>query len=179
MKTNLVLIGMPGSGKSTVGKQVARSLGYTFFDTDAMVEQAAGMTIPAIFEEHGECYFRDLESEAARKISLAQRAVVSCGGGMILREENMVHLGRSGQIFFLDRPLEQLKTAYMAGRPLVQEGEEKDERLERLYTQRYDIYKKYAKYLIDNDGSVDQVAKILVELYRKERDNESVDTQWV
>ena len=178
MKTNLVLIGMPGSGKSTVGKQVARSLGYTFFDTDAMIEQAAGMAIPAIFEEHGECYFRDLESEAARKAALEQRVVISCGGGMVLREENMVHLGRSGQIFFLDRPLERLKDAYMAERPLVQEGDDKGKRLEELYTERYEFYKKYAKYSIGNDGTVDQVAKILVELYRKEQDDESVDTQW-
>ena len=178
MKSNLVLIGMPGSGKSTVGKQVARSLGYAFFDTDAMVEQAAGMSIPAIFEEHGECYFRDLESEAARKIALEQRAVVSCGGGMILREENMVRLGRNGQIFFLDRPLERLKTAYMENRPLVQEGEEKEKRLEKLYTERYNLYKKYAKYSIANDTSVSEVAKILVELYRKECKHESSDTQW-
>ena len=176
MKTNLVLIGMPGSGKSTVGKQLARSLGYVFFDTDAMIEQAAGMTIPKIFEEFGECYFRDMESEAARKAALEQRAVISCGGGMILREDNMAHLSRSGVIFFLDRPLERLKEAHMAGRPLVQEGEDKALRLEKLYTERYEMYKKYATYSIDNDNSVDQVAKILVELYRKEQKHESADT---
>ena len=178
MKTNLVLIGMPGSGKSTVGKQLARSLNYAFLDTDAMIETAAGMTIPKIFEEFGECYFRDLESEAARRAAQEQRAVISCGGGMILREDNMVVLGRSGVIFFLDRPLERLKDAHMAGRPLVQEGEEKNRRLEKLYTERYKLYKKYATHSIDNNGSVSEVAKALTELYRKERKHESTDTQW-
>lgn len=172
---NIILIGMPGSGKTTVGRQVAKTLDYAYFDTDTMVEQAAGISIPAIFEEFGESGFRDMESAAANKVAEAVRAVVSCGGGMVLRDENMTKLRRNGIIVFLDRPLSAIAQTDLSNRPLVQN---QLEQLEKLYTERIELYKKYATYIIDNDGSVDEVATELVKRYREEEAHEHSDTQW-
>lgn len=172
---NIVLIGMPGCGKSTVGRQVAKTLGYTVYDTDKMIEQAAGMPISGIFEELGESAFRDMESAAARKVAAENHAVISCGGGMVLREENMTHLRRNGIIFFLDRPLSAIARADLSDRPLVQN---ELERLEALYEQRVALYRSYAMHIIDNDASVAEVAAELVARYRKEQEDESTHFEW-
>ena len=108
-KENLVLVGMPGSGKSTVGKLLAEALGREFCDTDALIVERAGMPISEIFASRGEAGFRDLESDVIREcIAGCNGLVVATGGGAILREANCDALRRNGRLYFLDRPVEEL-----------------------------------------------------------------------
>ena len=108
---NIVLIGMPGCGKTTVGQLLSQRTGKTFMDTDAMVEQAVGMTIPAYFAAEGESAFRQREQEAVAAAAGAGGRVIATGGGVILREENLRALRRSGRLVFLDRSLDKLTAA--------------------------------------------------------------------
>lgn len=113
--TNIVLIGMPGCGKSTVGKILAELTGRELVDTDAIVEARAGRSIPAIFAEDGEEAFRLLEAEAVAETGRRSGLIIACGGGAVLREENRRALRQNGWICCLRRPLDRLDTA---GRPL-------------------------------------------------------------
>ncbi|MBF2028607.1 MAG: shikimate kinase [Oscillatoriales cyanobacterium C42_A2020_001] len=137
---NIYLIGMMGAGKSTVGKQVAQRLGYQFFDTDTVIEQLAGQSIPELFVEMGEAGFRDLESRVLAELSTYTRLVVATGGGIILRQENWGYL-RYGVIAWLDVPLEQIQQRLQAdtARPLLQNGDLAS-RLQTLMEQRRSLY---------------------------------------
>ena len=112
---NLVLIGMPGSGKSTVGKILSKMLCMPLVDTDALVEQTAGKTIPELFAQEGERAFRDRETAAARQAAKLDNTVIATGGGIILRPENMEALAATGLIFFRDRDLENNRIHYPIG----------------------------------------------------------------
>jgi len=104
-KQNIVLIGMPSSGKTTVGKAVAKALGRPFFDSDKEIVKKAGKTIPAIFAEEGEAHFRALEREVIASLSKHSGAVIATGGGAVLSKENVDRLRQNGILFFLDRSL--------------------------------------------------------------------------
>ena len=161
---NLVLIGMPGSGKSTVGKILSRMLCMPLVDTDTLVEQAAGQTIPELFAREGEAAFRDRETAAARQAAALDKAVIATGGGIILRPENMAALAATGLIFFRDRDLEDIVGEDHMGRPLV--GKDPD-RLRILYTQRIDLYRKYAQYTISHTKTPEEAAARIAALYRE------------
>lgn len=113
---NIVLIGMPGSGKSTVGQLVAEKLARKYIDTDLEIEKKAGMTIPQIFQQLGEAHFRKLEAEVIGQYSADNGLVIATGGGSILTEENRLNLMQNARIYFLDRDITKLETQ---GRPLV------------------------------------------------------------
>ena len=162
---NLVLIGMPGSGKSTVGKILSRMLCMPLVDTDALVEQTAGKTIPELFAQEGEAAFRDLETDAARRAAAMTGVVIATGGGMVLREENMRLLSATGVVFFRDRPLADIAREDHSGRPLI--GSDRD-RLQKLYTERIELYRKYAQYTISHTDTPEEAAERIAELYRKE-----------
>ena len=132
-KENIVLIGMPGSGKSTVGKVLAKKLGRPFEDTDAWITERYG-DIPAIFEKHGEAHFRDLESEAVKALSAQSGRVIATGGGAVLRAENLAFLRQNGKIYFLDRPLEDIMPT--DDRPLSRDRAA----LEARYRERLPLY---------------------------------------
>ena len=150
-KTNIVLIGMPGSGKTSIGKRLAKKLGMHFIDTDALIESKHG-PIPDIFREQGEPRFREYEHEAARQAASLTRTVISTGGGIILDARNMQTLGQTGVIAFLDRPLDLLlKNTDTSHRPLLTNG---DEALIQLYNKRYALYKKYADIIPDNTSDI-------------------------
>lgn len=161
---NLVLIGMPGSGKSTVGKLLSRMLSMPLVDTDALVEQAAGRTIPELFSQEGETAFRDQETAAARQAAELDNTVIATGGGIILRPENMASLSSTGLIFFRDRELKDILGEDHSGRPLV--GDDRD-RLRILYTQRIDLYRKYAQYIISHTKTAEEAAERIAALYRE------------
>lgn len=161
---NLVLIGMPGSGKSTVGKILSRMLCMPLVDTDALVEQAAGKTIPELFAQEGESAFRDRETAAARQAAELDNTVIATGGGIILRPENMAALAATGLIFFRDRDLEDIVGEDHMGRPLV--GKDPD-KLRILYTQRIDLYRKYAQYTISDTKTAEEAAARIAALYRE------------
>ena len=161
---NLVLIGMPGSGKSTVGKILSRMLCMPLADTDALVEQAAGKTIPALFAQEGEAAFRDRETAAARQAAALDNTVIATGGGIVLRPENMEALAATGLVFFRDRDLEDILGEDHMGRPLVGRDPEK---LRIIYTQRIELYRKYAQYIISNTKTAEEAAARIAALYRE------------
>ena len=142
-KQNLVLIGMPGCGKSTIGKAVAEILGKEFIDSDNEIIKKEGITIPEIFEFKGEKGFREIESRVIAELSLKQGAVIATGGGAILNKRNVDLLKGNGTVVFIDRPLEQLVTT--DDRPLSSNRE----LLEKRYNERYDIYCSSADVIIN------------------------------
>ena len=154
-KRNIVLSGMPASGKSTVGKLVAERLGRELLDTDSLIVDREG-EIRRIFEDKGERYFRDLESEVIRDIAPLSGKVISLGGGAILRPENVTALRQNGEIFFIDRSPEFLIPT--DDRPLA----DKREKLTRLYDKRIDTYMSTADYIIDGDCDPDDVADSVI-----------------
>ncbi|MBE9174432.1 shikimate kinase [Synechocystis salina LEGE 06155] len=137
---NLFLIGMMGSGKSTVGPLLAEQLGYRFFDADVLIERVAGKAIADIFAEDGEDTFRDLETEVLGHLAAQTRSVIATGGGVVLRRQNWSYL-HHGLVIWLDGPLELLLTRLQGdeGRPLLQ-VENLEERLGDLITQRQPLY---------------------------------------
>ena len=151
MKDNIVLIGIMGCGKSSLGKQLAKRLSLTFVDMDAMIEKEAGMTISQMFEEFGESYFRDKETELCHRLSGQSGLVISTGGGIIGREENMTALSESGRIIFIDRdPQIIIRTINAEKRPLIRDN---PQRLLEIHAQRLPLYRKYADITVTNNGT--------------------------
>jgi shikimate kinase len=140
--TNLFLIGMMGAGKTTVGQILARQLDYRFFDTDDVIEQAAGQPISTIFAEQGEAGFRQLESRVLAELSTYTRLAIATGGGIVLQRENWGFL-HHGVVVWLDVPLEELEQRLQTDtqRPLLQEGN-LTVRLQTLMEQRRHLYQQ-------------------------------------
>jgi shikimate kinase len=139
--TNIFLIGMMGAGKSTIGKLLARQLNYNFLDTDPLIEQCAGKSIPEIFANDGEEVFRDLEQQVLSQVSAYTRLVVATGGGIVMRSLNWSHL-HDGIVVWIDVPVEVLGDRLKhesADRPLLQ-TENPLQKLHDLYGQRRDRY---------------------------------------
>lgn len=147
--SNVVLVGMPGCGKSTVGRLLAQRLGKAFEDTDTVVEAAAGCSIPQIIAVEGEVAFREREEQAVRETGKRLGQVIATGGGAILRERNRLALRQNGTVIFLERQLDKLATA---GRPLSQGGAA----LQELYAQRLPLYRGVADHAVavDDDPQV-------------------------
>lgn len=137
-KENIVLIGMPASGKSTVGKILAKALGRRVIDTDKLIAERAGKDIPTIFREDGEAKFRELEAEVIREVASETGVIIATGGGAVLRSENTDALRENGRIYFIDRPLERLMPT--DNRPLSSTKED----IEKRYHERYKIYTEAA-----------------------------------
>lgn len=135
----IYLTGMMGSGKSELGAAAARILGLPFYSTDDMAEQEAGMTISQMFERHGEEYFRDVESQILRRVSLMPFGIVSTGGGIVLREQNRQLMGSTGRVLWLHRDIaETAATLNPSGRPLLKEG---TDALFSIYKERLPLYR--------------------------------------
>lgn len=152
---NLVLIGMPGSGKSTIAAALAATTGRQVLDTDAMVEKQAGKPIPQIFSEAGEAAFRALESACVREAGAKSGCIIATGGGVVTQPENQNPLRQNGRLIFLERPLEQLPTH---GRPLSQAHP-----LAELYAAREPLYRAWADLTLANDAAPGSVAARLLE----------------
>ena len=151
---NIVLSGMPASGKSTVGKRLAEELNRDFFDLDEEIVRTEGRSIPEIFATEGEAFFRDLETRVLRDIlSNKKNIVLATGGGAILKDENIDLLHRNGKIYFIDRPLAALLPT--ADRPLASSREA----IRQRYEERYERYCVTADCRIDGDGSIEDVAE--------------------
>ena len=155
-KQNMVLIGMPGCGKTATARAIAKKSGKQHVDTDELIKNRFGKSSGDLIVEKGEQAFRDIESEIVKEIATLQNMVISTGGGAILREENLNLLRQNGKIYFLDRPLEQIKIS--PRRPLSKDKNA----LEKLYKERYDIYKNSADVIIiPTDGISLNADKIL------------------
>ena len=151
---NIVLVGMPGSGKSTVGKALAEAMGRPFVDTDALIVETAGRSIPEIFATDGEEVFRAFETEAVKKAGMMSCAVIATGGGVVTRERNYPPLSQNGKIVFIHRDLDKLP---VKGRPLSQAHP-----LEEMYAKRLPMYKAFADLEADNNGAVEDTVKTIL-----------------
>lgn len=143
---NLILIGMPGCGKTTVGRILAQKAKKTFVDADAEIVQLAGMSIPDIFSKYGESYFRNLETQVLSKLGKESGLIISTGGGCVARPENYTLLHQNGTIIWLQRDLDKLATE---GRPISANVE-----LSHLYAQRQAYYQKFSDLIVDNNKDV-------------------------
>lgn len=161
-KNNVILIGFMGCGKSTVGKKLADALSYEFRDTDAMIEEDYGKTISKMFEEDGEAYFRDAETELLKKLSVeADGMVLATGGGMPMREENATLLKKVGTVVFLETTIETILSRLQkdTGRPLA-DGEDREARLRPLFAKRLPVYRAVAEYIVNTEEkSVDVIVE--------------------
>ena len=155
-RENIILIGMPGSGKSSIGRKLAAELGREFYDMDQLIEIRDGRSIPEIFRDEGEEYFRDLESAVAMEMGQMTSAVISTGGGIVNREENYYAMAENGRMVFLDKEPSDLPTV---GRPVSQAVG-----VERLYEMRLPLYRAWADQEIDiNDKSIEEIVKEIAE----------------
>ena len=142
MGKNIVLIGLPGSGKTTVSALLAAAMGRRAVDTDEMVLQKEGRSIPEIFAAQGEAYFRAVETACAKEAGQLENAVIATGGGMVLKAENMAALKQNGKVYFLDRPAQEIAGSVdTSGRPLLKDDREK---IFRLQKERDGLYRRYA-----------------------------------
>ena len=151
---NIVLIGMPGCGKTTLGKALADRLGRPFYDADAVLEQRAGRSIPEIFRCDGEAAFRALETQTLAALGKGSGAVIATGGGCVTRPENAPLLRQNGRVVWVKRPLDRLP---VGGRPISQRMS-----AAAIYAQRRDRYAAFAAYTVENNGPLaETLAKLL------------------
>lgn len=152
-RTNIVLVGMPGCGKTTVGRALAALSGRTLVDLDGEIVRRAGRSIPDIFREEGEEAFRDLESRVLAEVCAQSGQIVATGGGSVLREDNRAALRRTGRVYFLRRDLDLLPRD---GRPLSQAGN-----LAEMYRLRRPLYQAAADVVIDNSVPLEKTAQLI------------------
>ena len=152
-RTNLVLVGMPGCGKTTVGRALAQLSGKPFVDLDEEIVRRAGRPIPYIFQTEGEEAFRELEARVLAEVCAQSGQVVATGGGAVLRAENRAAMRRAGRVYFLRRALEELPTD---GRPLSQKGG-----LEEMYRVRKPLYSAAADVAVANSAAPEETAELI------------------
>ena len=148
---NVIFVGMPGCGKSSIGTEYAKMTDRSFLDTDIFVEQC-GMSIPDIFEKYGEEYFRDKETQAIEMLSAFSEKVIATGGGAIKREKNVELMKQNGLVVYLKRDLDKLSTD---GRPLSAGGYEK---IMKLYEERHELYENAADIVIETHEDIKECA---------------------
>lgn len=158
-KENIVLIGMPSSGKSTIGIEIAKLLNKEYIDTDSLIEEKINMPISNFLTKENEDEFRDIEEEIIKNVSKLNNKIISTGGGAIKRNINIKRLKQNAIIVFIDRSLDKLLTT--SSRPLSSNKTD----LENLYHQRYNIYKSSSDIIVDNNDTLeDTINKIINEV---------------
>lgn len=157
-KQNIVLIGMPGCGKSTIGKILSDKLNKEYIDTDIEIEKEINCKIKDYLTESNENDFRNIETGVAKKVSLLNNRIISTGGGIIKRKENIISLKANGIILFIDRNIEKLSMD--DSRPLSSTYD----KLKLLYEQRYPLYKSSCDFVISNDKDIDSVIDDILKL---------------
>lgn len=161
MRKNIVLIGMPGCGKTTIGKILSKRLECKFIDIDEYIEETNGKSIPQIFKL-GEDYFRILEMEAIDKLRKEKNLVISTGGGVVKNYINIKRLKENGAIIFIDRCIENIaEDVNISNRPILKSGINK---LHELFQERYEYYKNYSDFHVINDGSVEEVVERTIDM---------------
>ncbi len=158
-KMNIVLIGMPGCGKSTIGEMLSKKLNKVFKDTDELIVKSENTQITDIFKSKGEKVFRDIESREVALVSKENGMVIATGGGAVLNKKNTELLKGNGRVYFINRPIEQISAT--SDRPLSSSKED----LYKRFTERYDIYLQSADVVIDGSGTVEEVVKRIEDDY--------------
>ncbi len=157
--TNIVLIGMPGCGKSHIGKKLAKLLNRDFADLDNEIVKRENCSIEHMFKTKGEGYFREVESEVCEQFAKRSSLVISTGGGIVLNKYNTERLRRNSTVFFIDRSLKLLQTG--CGRPLSKSTED----VKRLYDTRYCKYVDASDFAVKNDGNIDDTVGQIKEVF--------------
>jgi len=162
MMKSIVLIGMPGCGKSTIGEMIAEKIKMTFIDADVYIRESTNHTIAELFED-GEEGFRDIESIAAIELSKKNPAVIATGGGVIKRYENILNLKKTGIVIYINRPIENIVADIdVVARPLLAKD---PSQLYKLLEERCDLYKKYCDHEVMNISSIDDVVKDIIKIH--------------
>jgi shikimate kinase len=169
MRKNVVFIGFMAVGKTSVAKEVAHRLGKGYVSTDELIVNKVNKSISKIFEENGERFFRELEKDAVKEASMMENVVIDCGGGVILHEENVKELKRSGIIFFLYATPETIfkrSLNELGVRPLLGKTFSLDD-VKRLLEKRMPLYLDAADYIVDTtDCNVEAVAEKVVSVLK-------------
>ena len=155
-KQNIVLVGMPGSGKSTLGRMLAKKTGKAFYDSDSEIEKQTGMCIPDYFSKYGEDGFRAIETDVIKRLSLLGGIVIATGGGAVIRSENIDSLAKNGIIVYLDRPISDIKIT--STRPLTRSVDD----LKKKYYERHEMYEKSADITVMVKGSEKSTLSTLI-----------------
>ena len=159
-RCNVVLIGMPSAGKTTIGKMLEEKLGKEFFDLDDMIIAKAGKSIPEIFQESGEAGFRAIETEVAIEASKMNNKIIATGGGVVKHKVNMDFLRLNGITIFIDRDIDKLISSD-PNRPLSSSKQA----LQQMYKERYPLYQKYAAYIAVNNANIEETVDDIVNAY--------------
>lgn len=157
-KRNIVLIGMPTSGKTTISKMLEKKTGMTAIEMDDEIEKILGTTIKQCFAEKGEAFFRKVESDYIRSIRKDEKMIISCGGGVIKNDDNMRLLNENGIVVWIRRDLNKLYPT--SNRPLAAN----EDALVRLYNERKDLYEMYSDVIVDNDGTLEEAIEKILEV---------------
>lgn len=162
---NIFLIGLMGTGKTTVGRQLARKLKMEFYDSDRVIEERTGVDIPLIFEKEGEAGFRKREVDIIDELTQKQGIILATGGGAILDTENRNHLINRGTVFYLKSNLKTLieRTSKDKNRPLLQANEPVESILKHLLDERGPLYEETADYIIETaNNSIHSVIQAII-----------------
>lgn len=159
-RCNIVLIGMPSAGKTTIGKMLEEKLGKEFFDLDDMIIAKAGKSIPEIFQESGEAGFRAIETEVAIEASKMNNKIIATGGGVVKHKVNMDFLRLNGITIFIDCDIDKLISSD-PNRPLSSSKQA----LQQMYKERYPLYQKYAAYIAVNNANIEETVDDIVNAY--------------
>ena len=164
-QNNIFLIGLMGTGKTTVGRQLSRKLNMAFYDSDRVVEQQTGADIPLIFEKEGESGFRKREAAVIDELTQKKNIILATGGGAVLDAENRNHLINRGTVFYLKSNLKTLleRTSKDKNRPLLHADESAEIILQRLLDQRGPLYEESADYVIETaNNSIHDVIQAII-----------------
>ena len=160
-KNIILLIGMPGCGKSTIGEELANKINYDFCDMDKYIEEISNSTVKELFNISEE-YFRDYETLACKELSNKSKIIISSGGGVIKRKKNIDFCKDKGIIIFIDRHIEDiLKDIDTSSRPLLSDGKSK---LYNLYSERYNLYNNYCEIKIVNDTTIEETIDKIIKI---------------
>jgi shikimate kinase len=162
---NIFLVGLMGTGKTTIGRQLSRRLKREFYDSDRVIEERTGADIPLIFEKEGEAGFRKRECDVIDELTRMDNIILATGGGSVLNEDNRRHLSSRGTVFYLKSNLETLveRTSKDKSRPLLHADEPPEVILKRLLEQREPLYEETADYVIHTaNNSIQGIIKAII-----------------
>ena len=168
MKTNIVLCGFMGCGKTTIGRNIAETLGRQFIDSDDYIENKLNIRIPQIFEKYGEASFREIEKQAIRELSSLSEAVISTGGGVVLDSENIKALKSTGYVFYIEITPEivLLRLKGDTSRPLLM-TDDKQKAVNDLMKKRSPLYNSAADFKVDGSLSPECISKQIISILGK------------
>ena len=169
---NIILIGMRGSGKTTVGKLLSQKIGYMFAESDGLIEASVRENIQKYVEKHGWPEFRELESKIISKIVKSDKTVISTGGGVVKRQKNIDNLKRNGILILLSAKVKTLYSRIGAtrSRPLLTNAKSIKDDLNEVFKKRKSLYEKVADYIIDvNNKNIQQVVDEIIFYLKKEK----------